>query len=106
MKSSDSDLIYEFSLENKEWHQWNLELPTQLPIYSAAILTSTDEKYLFFLGGIITHGDTNIIDYDDEEYCDKISVLDVQNEVLRNCSITCPTKGQFGALIMNNEEEE
>eukprot|EP01084_Bolivina_argentea_P310624 537546_1 len=98
------DVIYEFSLENDEWHQWNVKLPTHIPIWCAAILVSTDEKYIFFLGGDLD--DTVGTAVLTEMYCDTISVFDFQNEILRDCSIKCPCKGAFGSLVVNNEEDD
>eukprot|EP01084_Bolivina_argentea_P310626 537550_1 len=94
----EMDVIYEFSLQNNEWHEWNVELPTEIPISGSCILASANEKYIFILGGY-----TYRIE---EEDCDTITVLDVQNAVLRNCSIKCPKKGEFGGIIVNNKEDD
>eukprot|EP01084_Bolivina_argentea_P310623 537545_1 len=99
-------VIYEFSLENDEWHQWNVKLPTHLSISVAAIFASTDEKYIFFLGADCSGAEDTHRIADGYTYSDKISVFDVEKAVLRDCSIKCPYKGLFGGLIVNNEEDD
>eukprot|EP01084_Bolivina_argentea_P059546 108753_1 len=94
-----SNIIYEFSLKNNKWHKWNVELPTNLEIYGSAVVLSTDEKYIFVLGGYI-------INLQVEKYCSQISVYDVQNTQWRSCSIKSPKEGRYGGLIINNEKDD